>query len=465
MADILGARRDMAPLRAGSGGTFAADGLAWALSAGAMLLLLISPALWNGFPLIFPDTGGYLDRPMLGTLGMGRAAIYGAFLYPGVPFSFWPNIVVQSAVAAWLIVLTLRSHGLGERPWLALGIVALLTIATSLPWFAAQLMPDILFAAAALALHLLVFRDDALQAYERWALAAIVAVAIPSHMAAAGMCVGLLLALALLTRVRRLDLPKARLSFAAGAVAAGLALCPVSNYAITGQFALTPGGSSFLFGRLVEAGIVQRYLDDKCPDANLRLCAFSAALPKDADGWLWDPSSPFRKLKNFEGSAEESAIIRDTLVLYPVTQLRAALTATARQLVKFKTEVNGTDNEPTIMMFKEHTPALYPQFMQARQQSPGFNVGAINAVHVPVAALAIAGLGAALALRRRIGLPDPLAALAVTIGVALFANAAICAVFSHPVDRYQSRLAWLAVLAAAMIAAHFGRSRFPAAPR
>ena len=42
-----------------------------------MVLALMAPALWNGFPLIFPDTGGYLDRPVFGTLGLGRSALYG----------------------------------------------------------------------------------------------------------------------------------------------------------------------------------------------------------------------------------------------------------------------------------------------------------------------------------------------------------------------------------------------------
>ena len=74
----------------------------------AMMLMLLAPALLNGFPLIFPDTGGYLDRPILGTLEMGRSALYGAFLYPGVAFSFWPNIILQAAMMVWLIALTLR---------------------------------------------------------------------------------------------------------------------------------------------------------------------------------------------------------------------------------------------------------------------------------------------------------------------------------------------------------------------
>ena len=55
-----------------------------------MLLASMGPALWNGFPLIFPDTGGYLDRPILGTLDMGRSALYGLFLYTGVRFHSGP---------------------------------------------------------------------------------------------------------------------------------------------------------------------------------------------------------------------------------------------------------------------------------------------------------------------------------------------------------------------------------------
>jgi hypothetical protein len=171
------------------------DVLAWLTASAAMMLALMLPALWNGFPLIFPDTGGYLMRPMQGTLGMGRSAFYGLFLDGGIAWSFWPNAVAQCALIVWLIVLTLRAHGLGGRPWLALGIAAMLTVGTSLPWFAGQLMPDILFPAAVLALHLLAFRAEQLTRAERWCLAAVIVFAIPSHMAAAGLCAGMIVAL------------------------------------------------------------------------------------------------------------------------------------------------------------------------------------------------------------------------------------------------------------------------------
>ena len=453
MADFLVARPGALALPKAGVRPVAINGAVWTMASLVMLVVLLSPAIWNGFPLIFPDTGGYLDRPIFGTLGMGRSALYGAFLYLGISSHFWINIVLQAAMMTWLIVLTLRTHGLGGRPWLAVGIVALLTVTTSMPWFTAQLMPDILFPAAVLALHMLIFRDRMLGTAERIALVAGIAVAMPSHMAAAGMCVGVVLAAAVMARLRFVALPPSRLTFAAGAVAAGLALCPVSNDAITGNFAMTPGGSSFLFGRLVEDGIVLRYLNDKCPDPALRLCAFRSDFPKDADSWLWDPSSPFRALNDFEGSDEEKQILRETLTLYPLMHVKAALAATAMQLIKFRTEVNGTDNAPTIAMFKVHTPGLFPEFMRARQQIASFDIAPLNVIHVPVAAFAMFCVVAALLLRRRLGLPPAFDGLATTVLLAFFANAVICGVFSHPVDRYQSRLVWLAVFAAAMMAA------------
>ena len=433
--------------------------LAWAFVSPVMVLALMAPALWNGFPLIFPDTGGYLDRPVLGTLGVGRSALYGLFLYAGVPLSFWPNAVLQSALTAWLIVLTLRANGLGGRPWLALRIVAMLTVCTSLPWFAGQLMPDILFPMAVLALYLLSFRSEQLAPWERFCLAAVIVVAIPSHMAAAGMCVAVIGALWLVTGFKRLALPKPRLWFAAGSVAAGIALCPISNFAVTGSFAFTPGGSSFLFGRLIEDGIVARYLADQCPDASLRLCDYKGTLPDDADGWLWDGDSPFRILGDLKGFRdEERTITTATLERYPLMHATTAATAAVSQFFTFRTEVGVDNNAPTIYMFGDHFPQLFAQFMRARQQADRFDVAPLNYLHVPIAALAIAAIAGALIFRRRLNIAPEAAALCLTILLALVTNAAICGIFSHPVDRYQSRLVLLAPLGVALLIAQRQRA-------
>lgn len=428
--------------------------LSWVLASFAMLLALLAPALWNGFPLIFPDTGGYLTRPIEGELLMGRSALYGLFLYAGVPFAFWPNIVVQSALTVWLIVLTLRAHKLGGRPWLALGVVAMLAIGTSLPWLSALLMPDIFFPVAVLALHLLVFRSEQLALWERSALAATISLAMPSHMAAAGLAAGLIVTLWLLAQVKWIALPRIRLSLAAGAVAAGIVLSPVTNYAITGHFAFTPGGTSFLFGRLIEDGIVARYLDERCPDPALRICAYQAEVPKESDDWLWGQGSAFYKLGGMNGFRDEqTAIILDTLARYPLMHAQTAMAATVKQFVTFKTEVSVWDNAPAIGTFADHVPQLLPRLMAARQQSENFSMAAPNRLHVPFAGLAIIGMVAALVFRRRLKLTPELTALCLTVLLALAVNAAISGIFSHPVDRYQSRLVLLAPFVLALLAA------------
>jgi hypothetical protein len=422
----------------------------WVLAFAGMVLVLISPALWNGFPLIFPDTGGYLTRPIEGALGMGRSALYGFLLYISIPFAFWPVVLAQAALTAWIVVLTMRALSLGGRPWLALAAVLLLALGTSLAWLAAQLMPDIFFPAAVLALYLLAFRLDSLATWERIGLVAVIAVAIASHMAALGLCIGLVAVLWVAARVMRL--PRPRLRYTVAAAAAGVALALLSNFAIAQSFRFTPGGANFLFGRLVEDGIVARYLAERCPDPDLRICAYAREIPDHADDWLWGPDTAFYKLggdAGFGGEARE--IIVETLKRYPLAHVAAALTAAAQQFVTFATEVSSVDNHPAVGTIAEHTPQLLAPVMAARQQRGHFDTFALNLVHVPVAALGIVGVAAAFAFRRRLALNSEAAALCLTVLLALTVNAAICGVFSHPVDRYQSRLVLLAPLALGLV--------------
>ena len=421
---------------------------AWWLAAGGVLLALVAPALWNGFPLIFPDTGGYLQRPITGTLELGRSALYGLFLLIGSPLSFWPNILAQAALIVWLIALTLRVHKLGGRPWLLLGIVAVLTVTTSLPWFTAQMMPDALFPAGVLSLYLLAFGGSEVRTGERAGMCATIAFAIASHMAFMAVALGMIAALLILGLLKTFPTP--RLALAAGAVAGGLLLAPVSNLAITGQFAFTPGGVSFLFNRLVEDGIITRYLDETCPDPTLRICPYRDQITTDYDDWLWRNDTPFWKLggwKNYSG--EERRIILATLARYPLEHVVNAAKHSADQFVSFATELAtepGT-NAHTTYIFREFLPQLYPALMTARQQTGGIDVDPLNAVHIPVGALSIFGLIGMLLLRRRLDLSPQAMALAATVLLALLVNAAVCGVFSHAAERYQSRLISLAPLA------------------
>ena len=66
--------------------------------------------MWNGFPLLQYDTGGYLARWFEGYLVEGRSTTYGLLLAAGWPLDFWPVVILQAAVAVWVIGLVLRVH-------------------------------------------------------------------------------------------------------------------------------------------------------------------------------------------------------------------------------------------------------------------------------------------------------------------------------------------------------------------
>jgi hypothetical protein len=149
----------------------------WALVILACMALLLAPAVWNGFPLLQYDTGAYLSPWYEGKLLINRSVPYGLLLVAGQRPDFWPVLILQSALTVWVLALTLRAQGLGNRPLLLLAIVAALCLLTTLPWLTAILLTDIFAGLAVLALYLLLLRVDTLRQGERAGLVALVAYA------------------------------------------------------------------------------------------------------------------------------------------------------------------------------------------------------------------------------------------------------------------------------------------------
>jgi hypothetical protein len=418
--------------------------------------LLLLPALWNGFPLLQWDTGGYLARWYEGTLAVSRSTVYGLFLYALQAPNFWPVVVLQSGIAAWIIALVLRRQGLTRPHHMLLAVLAL-TLCTSLPWLTSILLTDIFAGLSVLAAYLAAFEKEALGRYERVGLIAVMAAGAASHSATLLLlvCLGLAGACAALPPARLMRLRQ--VAPVAGAVALGAALLLVCNYALVGRIAWTPGGPSILFARMLEDGFVKRYLKEHCPDPSLRLCPYRDRLPDGADAFLWGGggNSIFNRLGRFTGLGDEMRTIAfDSLTEYPVDQLEAAVSATARQLVEIGSGEGVVPYLPhTQGIIARFTPQWAAAMRAARQQAGEITLFPfLNAVQVPVAlgsALLLLGLVVRAARERRFTSVEMLAAAVL---LALVANAAICGIFSNPHPRYGARLAWLAPLVVLLMA-------------
>lgn len=443
------------------GGSLDRRGLAAVL---LVALALAVPALINGFPLTFPDTGAYLRIGYASYFGVERASGYGFFLKPllaltdGSP-SLWIALGIQLLIVALVAVAGVRRllHPAGA-------IAALLLVAalSSWSWHAAQLMPDAFTGPLILAAWLLTRTQLTPLATVGLALFAILAILMhvthaPIFLAAslAALAADWLTGDKIKAAASRLILP---LVIAAIAIATQVG----ANAAFLGRASIAPGGPLFLYARLNEDGLIKPWLDRHCGEPRVALlCATAPSLPRDSQDLLWAREGPVARMVWKEGPADldrwqlvdQMAIAnRGAIRQRPLHFLSSALAGTARQLVTFgaiddecprNCRAPGGDVALTLQAFD---PAAAPAYAHSRQANAGLPVAAVRAITTPMTALALLALPFVLLLahRRR----DPLvASLAAAILVALVANAAMAGALSDVHDRYQSRIAWLAVLA------------------
>ena len=414
------------------------------------LAALLAPALWNGYPLLQYDTGGYLARWYEGYLVPSRSTVFGLFLHVGEGLHFWPQLVLQAGCTVWVIWLVLRVFGLGTGPSRLAAVVVGLALFTALPVLSSMLLTDVFVGLAVLSLYLLIFHRSELGRAERFGLLLLIAFASASHSATLAVLLAVLIFSVPALRWAHVR-PLSRLLPAGGAVAAGAAMLLAANFALSGQLAWTPGGYGIVFGRMLQDGIVKRYLRDHCPDTRLKLCPYRNELPSTADDFLWS-YGVFNDLGRFKGLGDEMRfIVLRSMQEYPMQQIETALAATASQLGQAATG-HGINDQiwHTYGIIKRFIPGEVPAMQKARQQRGALHFDLINRVHVPIAlgSMLLAFLLLASALAR--GRFDPLARLAATVTVALLANAFVCGALSGPHDRYGARIAWIATLTAAI---------------
>ena len=426
-------------------------------------LALLWPAWFNGYPLMFGDTGVYLTDGTTLHVSWPRPFFYGLAMLPlHLKLSAWPVVVAQAAGAAALLRMTLVMFLPRTGEALCYGVASVLAVATSLPWFASQMMPDVFGPLIILALAPVILMPERFAPWLQLLLVLVSAAFISFHQSyvpIAGAAVVILLALRW-WRGGGVGWPDLARGFAAPLLAVLVTIA--ANALFLGHASFSPYGKIFPLARMILEGPGLRTLQRECPQPGWTLCSQLGHLPDNFENFLFGPGGTVSRAGGAASvAAQAGPIIADTFKAEPGAIVRAAIARSAAQFVSFATGDWLLKPKPLLAEDWARTfpPAEVARFAAARQQRVLPLVSDdLQMLHRSVGFASLGLLFIGIALERR----SALGALLVATAVALVVNAVTTGGLSGVYDRYQSRFIWLAVLGSLMwLASAWQRARHP----
>lgn len=252
-----------------------------AVLAGAFFLMV--PALVNGFPFIFADSGDYMTM----TTHVHRPPFYGLFItFAHLNRFIWMPVVLQCLLVSHLIWLlgNLVVPNLSSPQFL--GMMLWLAALSSLPYFTGFIMADIHTPIMFVCMIILCFYHRQLGWRLRLYVFLLTCVATVTHITNLPLATGMLLVLMVLMwragyplryRTRTLALLATPICLAA------LALV-LYNGVIFKKWTISSAGQSFFMANLIEYGPARAYLQEACPKAGYRICAYAKKFARDRRG-------------------------------------------------------------------------------------------------------------------------------------------------------------------------------------
>ncbi len=424
-------------------------------------IMLYWPALFNGFPLLYPDSMTYI--------GDGRVVARAVFLhqfadYYGVrsffyslgilPFhwnqTLWPVAALQCLLVAWVIWLLVRSFAPRRTVASYVCLMLFLSLLTSASWYSDFIMPDILGPLVYLAFYLLVFARQTLSRTEHIALCLVAVWGVTAHSSHLVLAGGLFLLLILYTAFQGKPFGKLFLGrlWKLRDVAVILALAMAAQMALHGYLYGKPSLNGerppFLMSRTIADGPGKWYLEKNCSHLQWTVCKHLSQLNDDPDFFLWDENGVYQSSSDSDQrklNAEEIPMVLATLRAYPYQQFSRSMANFGNQLINFGPY--GFDpNAWMLGQFDEVLPNAKASYLESRQAHGALPLEVLAEIErwAIIGSLAvIVALIPLLWRRHSPGLPG----LALVIGSIVIANALVTGVLSVVDDRYQCRVIWL----------------------
>ncbi len=421
-------------------------------------LLLISAAIYNGYPIVYSDTSTYLVSGFELIPPFDRPITYGLFLritsLNGL--TLWIPLLFQSMVIVYPVKLLVREYtGFHHHHLLSLGIIAVLSVTSALSFVSSNLIADIFTPASLLCLILLLTRTG-LTNRERNLLYVLFFVSHCMHLSHLGIHLLFIPAVILFRKISSPDL--FIISFYRNVIILGILL--IFSYPIMSA-PISKFKHVFFMGRMAESGILYEYLAENCPNKEMQLCRYMDSLPDNAADFAWDPESPLNKIGGWKGSRDEfEYIIRETLTTprFMVRHIEEAIKSTLRQFGRFKAgDGNGSFLHGTLLFerIQKYVPRESDGYLSSRQNRSGALQPGLRGFN----RLSLAGIIVSLALlilslvipNIRTRMESRHFLLYILLGTAIVCSNAINASLGTVTDRYGAKVMWFLPLAGLLL--------------
>jgi hypothetical protein len=415
------------------------------LLTGTLLLLL--PALINGYPMIYSDTSTYLASGFEMQPPMDRPMTYGLFIriFSLNGLSLWPVIFMQCFILVWLMYQLTGAVLTGNQKFRDFVFLAVTVVASfsGAGWASCYLIPDIFTPIMVLSALLILLPP----AGKKNTTIYFVIYGFSTAMHSSHIPIGItLLSVILLIRLLRGEKFRALIRVRPVIILMVITLATILSMGSS----LSKSKHVFLMGAFIEQGIIKPYLDQNCDSDAYNLCAYKDSLPDQAWQFIWQDSSPLYKLGGWKETKEEfKKIIRGTFFSpkFLYLHLVASVKTTAVQLVRFEA-LNYTGVAPNAGVLQSRVEGYVPhdikRFVNSRQ-----NLGLLgdfkwlNQIQLSLILLSLFAAVMLFTFSGTLRNNQLLVLTGMILLLGVFINAWVCGTFANPINRLGNRMTWL----------------------
>jgi hypothetical protein len=423
------------------------------------VLTLCSVAIYNGYPVLFFDTQWYIVDLFLGMRDGQKSNVYSIFMYAvGGSFSLWAVIVAQAVVTNLSLSILFETLGISRIIFTKIFIVLFLSYCTSLAWMTSHVMPDIFTGLLIISLFVILFNHCLKSRFRRFFIYSLFMLSVIVHNSnylTILAILSILFASNFVSGWRILSLRKTMVPLKLFLLS--MIFLSSFNYYRTGKFFSKSVANATLTNRLIEDGIVQKLLKDRCSLFEYSLCKYSDELSTQRNYFLFENKKIFKSLGGWRmADSVLSPVIYDSFKYYPYENYNAALRQTRSQLRDF-TLPNFIFQFETNPGFSKKLKYFYPKehfsYVNSLQSQGKLKSEKISNFHKSIFwySLRVVLFSFFVGFFYKNYQLKRINSFALIVIISILLNAIVCGFVSHSEARYGARIVWLVPLSAYLI--------------